>query len=314
MRYRNDDIPEVFYQAIVELDKYYKGNRANFDYSITQLIDNPKRYWLRQRHDDEIIVDASTQLWRLFGVSLHSVLEKVKIKGHIAERRIGANIRGKRIEGGIDRYIESESATNQILDMFKEKIISSTTHNKIYTIQDYKLTSVWDYIYQSSYGKYENQVNGYGFLSRYNGFPVNILEVTPFYRDWHGSQLKIKKVYPPKIIQTLNFPLWTMERAEEYLSKRIDLLDKYSSFTDDGIPECTMLERFQDPDKWAIYRGKRRGRASKVCDTKEEAIGWIDGHKDNKYEIVFRPSIPKMCIDYCIVNNFCHWYKQWNNK
>jgi len=324
MNYRNDDIPEVIYEAIKRRDEYYTGDRSKFDYSITDLQQSPKMYWLKQRHDNEITVDASTQFWALFGSSVHALLEKVQIKGSEAEKRRYTTIEGKTISGGIDRYIikKQEATPEYIMGLAKHFKLSSTTHTievpakppPIHIIQDYKVTSVWDAIYQSSYNRYEKQLNGYGYLYRINGYPVDELEIIAIYRDWHQSKVGSTNGYPEKPIQAINFPLYSMEQAMEYLVNRINNISKYEYVPDDGIPECSEIERWQDPDKWAIYKGKRRDRASKVCETEEEAIQWRKKFKDKIYEIKFRPSKPKRCIDYCIVNKFCHWYKQWNNK
>lgn len=318
MNYRNDDIPEVMFEAIKRRDEYYTGDRSKFNYSITDLQQPSKIYWLKQRHDNEITVDASTQFWALFGASVHALLEKVQIKGSEAEKRRYTTIEGKVISGGIDRYIVKKREIPSYIDKLASgmRMEYAQAPTEIHTIQDYKVTSVWDAIYQSSYNRYERQLNGYGYLYRVNGYPVDELEIIAIYRDWHQSKVGSTAGYPEKPIGAINFPLYSMDQAREYLVNRINNMGKYGYVPDDNIPECSEIERWQDPDKWAIYKGKRRDRASKVCNTEEEAYKWTIDHDFTlkKYEIEFRPSKPKRCIDYCIVNKFCHWYKQWMDK
>ena len=63
-------LPKPLYSALT-WDSYTKGKA---DISVTELLKSPRQRILAKRHDDEITVDASENLWTLAGRAVHHIL------------------------------------------------------------------------------------------------------------------------------------------------------------------------------------------------------------------------------------------------
>jgi hypothetical protein len=67
---------------------------------------------------------------------------------------------------------------------------------------------------------------------------------------------------------------------------------------------------WETPTRYAIMKGTNK-RATKVCDTKDQAEQFIKDHKDGKkMKIEIRPGERKRCEDYCDVQIFCKQYER----
>ena len=63
-------------QPFVDFIKNDKYNRGDADISVTSLIDSPRVALMRQKHKDEIEIDAIDQIGSLFGNSVHAILDR----------------------------------------------------------------------------------------------------------------------------------------------------------------------------------------------------------------------------------------------
>ncbi len=108
MRIVNDGLPEPVYQAILK-DPYKKEG----DYTATELVKAPQIVQLERRHDDEIVVNASSRLYALEGQAFHKVLEQAGVKHGITETRFGANFGKHYVTGQLDIYV---STTRTLID------------------------------------------------------------------------------------------------------------------------------------------------------------------------------------------------------
>jgi hypothetical protein len=76
---------------------------------------------------------------------------------------------------------------------------------------------------------------------------------------------------------------------------------------DDTIPACDAKERWAKPDTYAIKKNGNK-RATKVCETKEEAENLLPTYGAN-HSIEARAGGDIRCERYCSVAPFCHYYK-----
>ncbi len=262
-------LPQTLVAAITFSDKAHRKG----DYSISELPKGAKQLWLTQRHDKEIKVDASDRLWALFGTAIHYVLDKGDDKNVFKEEYLEAEILGKKLTGKADHF-----------------------DGKILT--DWKFTSVWSVVYESSYPDYERQLNGYAFLYGLLGFEVEKIQTCLMLKDWSKRKCQEDRngTYPPcqfKLVDTLK--LWPATSQREYIEGRITEFEKYKDTPDDEIPECNDEQRWKKPDTWAIMKGSNK-RATKVCTTEEQAEKFLETNEGN-YAIVFRPGLDNKCID-----------------
>jgi len=150
------------------------------DYSATDLQKSAKQLWLTKRHEPEIEIDASDRLWPLFGSAIHYVLEKSDDQNAFQEEFLKAEFAGKYLTGRPDH--------------FDGKIIT-----------DYKFTSVWSLVYQSSFQEWEKQLNIYALLYSLQGFDVEKVQIIALLKDWSKNKYKHDNNYPDSQAQIIPF-------------------------------------------------------------------------------------------------------------
>lgn len=306
MKFMQGKVPLLVYNAIRR--GWYTGDPKKKDgFSATELLETPKRLWLTRRHYDDITVMASTQLWALLGSAMHAILARGATKESLIEERLKIDVEGNMISGQADAYMRIVQPDGSIVGY----------------LDDYKVTSVWTDIYGSRFPKWTQQLNIYRYLFLKYGFPVDAMRIIPIYRDWMKSGLKrYGNRYPAEPIDTLEVPMMTSGEIRDFILEKANGLNKYKNSYDDAIPHCSQEERWQNPEKWAIHIGKK-DRAYRTFNTETEAQEFIrqnprkplkSGKPAVPYTLHFRPSIPKRCVDYCNVNEWCNFYKDWESK
>lgn len=306
MNFIQGKVPLLVYNSICR--GWYTGDPKKKDgYSATELLETAKRLWLTRRHYDEITVMASAQLWALLGSAMHAILAKGATEDAIIEERLKIDVEGNIISGQADAYMRIVQPDGSIVGC----------------LDDYKVTSVWTDIYGNRFPKWEKQLNIYRYLFLKHNYPVDVMRVIPLYRDWMKSGPKrYGNRYPVEPIETLEVPMMTSNEAYDFITYRANYLDTHKDMSDDEIPTCLQDERWQKPEKWAIHIGKK-DRAYRTFNTETEAQEFIrqnprkplkSGKPAVPYTLHFRPSIPKRCVDYCNVNEWCGWYQDWRSK
>ena len=67
------NLPDAFVRAITQKE----SGRVGTGYaSATELLKPIRQFWLTKRHFDELEVDASDQVWSLFGSAIHNILQQ----------------------------------------------------------------------------------------------------------------------------------------------------------------------------------------------------------------------------------------------
>ena len=300
-------------QPFVDFIKNDKYNKGDADISVTSLIDSPRISLMRQKHKDDIEIDAIDQIWSLFGTSVHSILERSEDTEHSeTEERLYAKVDGWKLSGAIDRQeIDKKDGT--------------------VTIVDYKVTSVWSVIFGKI--EWERQLNCYAYLCEKNYHPiftpfsnekkkVKKLQICAILRDWNRREADKKENYPKTPIALIDIPLWSPETRDKYIKERISLHQNAQIHYDlDGkLPLCSDEEAWKKEDTWAVRKTSQK-RAIRVLNSEEEAIKYIDWHKETDkaytpkynggYEIDFRKGEYNRCKgNYCSVADFCQQYQQ----
>lgn len=241
----NDGLPEAVYQLILD-DDY---SREGADISVTQLIDSPRVRVLTKINDSRIVVKASTRLAATLGKAFHKAVEKATLKG-TPERRLSIGVNGWVLSGGMDHYQDG-------------------------VISDYKTANVFKAVYAES-GKieeFENQLNVYAHILRSNDFPVTNLKIFVLFKDWNrrgfSENFKKGKIWVPWSNQGypvthwahFSVPLWTKERASQYVLERVLL----HQAADEKLPLCSREE------VWKGIRCKEYCPANLWCDQFESS-------------------------------------------
>lgn len=248
---------------------------------VTELIGAPLVKELTIKNWKEIKVDVSDYLWNILGQAIHHILEEGAPKGAEVEKRHSFTIGDTTISGKVDLY------------SYKG-------------IEDWKTTSVFSFLLGMK-KEWEAQQNVYKFVWEHNKLPVPTLVINAILRDWQRSKAKFDMTYPQIPFLSVDVPMWSKPVITEYI------FDRIAMHAQRPFLECTDEEKWKRPTTYAVTKPQNK-RATKVCDTKKEAEEYIEDKKEQKpkdmYIIDVRQGLCVKCEDYCIVRDFCPYYKK----
>ena len=281
------NLPEAFVKAI-------QNSRHNADkcLSATTLLKGTKEIILENRHFDEITVDASEEVWSVFGTATHSVLEHQEDEA-FKEESFSVDVLDYKVTGKVDRY-----------DMKHE------------TIEDWKTASVWKVIFHD-FEDWKKQGLIYTWLLRQSGLNVRHIRFIALLKDHSKSEAKKKADYPQSPVYIYEFDPSEDELTsiEAYIKEKVFEVSANADKPDDEIAECSPEQRWASPTKWAVMKEGRK-TAVKVCDTEEEAKAFIEDleKEKDKHYVEERKGQDKKCSDYCACCEFCSYYKSLQNS
>ena len=282
MRYTNEmNLPQLYWDAIVNDD--YDGPVANCTSLSVSGINQPvKQRILQLRHYDDIVEDISDRIWSMFGNSQHYLLSKTKSDG-IVEKRFKWKISDTNISGKID--------------LLENGVLS-----------DHKTTSVWHIIHNSdNFLDWQKSLNCYYFILKKNGIDIKKLQIIALLRDWSKNKAKIDKEYPQHQCLVIPIEIWPEEKQEEYIMEKITEHEKYLTYEDDEIPECSPEERWANPTTFAVKK-KGAQKALRVLKTVEEAVKYMENKPGTWIEE--RKGVDNKCTGYCNVCQWCNYYNK----
>ncbi len=359
-----NSIPEMIVRAVRD-GQWYSGFGEERFASVTELLNPAKIVLLTKRHQDDINVDVIDSLYMLLGSSVHLILERANLDS--AQQRIMSRVREfteqveamsdptddeintllenivlKKVKG--TSIVELAKAIKNDKDIIEKRFQYRTKSGKLITggidhysveekcITDYKLTSIWTWIYRNRDGsrieKYTEQLNIYRLFMEAAGYEVNKLRINLIFRDYSKTEASRDRNYPNPV-EVLEIPLLGLDVVEQLVENKIAEIEKYANTFDDGIPVCTPSERWQGHDTYAVMK-QGNIKASKVEYSYAAAQSWIDAEvqkiaekevakgKDpytshqkalGLFSITKRTAKPTRCLDYCAVNKFCNFYK-----
>lgn len=280
------NLPQTFVN-VLNRPTYTKG-KAHL--SATEIINSPRIVQLKKIHWDNLEEDVADKVWAIFGTAIHAVLELGKDEHHIIEQRLHANVDGWDISGAIDlQRVEDDGII----------------------VADYKTTGAWAVMNDKP--EWEQQLNIYAWLvEKVKKVPVKRVEIIAIIRDWSRKDAEKKEGYPKAPIETINVPLWSFEKRENFIKERIHLHSNalFATETSEDLPECTPSEMWEKPAYWAVRKIGNK-RATAVLDTEDKALAKIE-ELGKGYEIEFRPGERTRCANFCQVRDFCSQWKEYN--
>lgn len=254
-------------------------------YSVTTLLKSTREILLNRRHNEELEQDCSDMIWMLFGTAVHSILEKnADGKNEIAEKFLGVTLEnGYTVSGIVDLY-----------DVANQKVI------------DYKTASVWKVIH-NDFEDWRKQGMMYAWMLRKNGLPCERVEFYAILKDHSKMKAKFDKNYPRLPVHKVEFDVTdeSMIEIDAFIRNKIDDLMRYEDVPDDELPLCSMTERWNDGNKYAVMK-KGRKTALRVLDSIEEAEIWKMSNGGDFIEE--RKGVDRKCVEYCLCCQKCnHW-------
>jgi len=261
-------------QAIVNLvkEKEYTENR----YSITELLSPTREIQLSRLHNKDIEVDVSDTISALFGSAVHKLLEEADNEN--AEVKMEYTLSdGTTIVGIADKITED-------------------------AIEDYKTCSV-SKIQKSDFNDWRDQGLGYAWLHfKLTGEIKRKLRFHALMKDWSKLKSVNSSTYPALPLFTWQYDI--SDSDYDYIEKKIK--DKIKDIKENKNPVCSDEEKWYTGTKYAVYKNVGDKKAAIVCDTKEEAHGYITNKCNGAGEIEVRKGECLKCKYYCKVSKWCY--------
>jgi len=276
----NLNLPTPFLQA-VEIDRSYTEN----EYRVTSLLKGIRETILERRHHNEIEQDVADMIWLIFGTAVHSILEQSQEADH--------EFKEERLKVAIGEYVLSGQ-----FDLYD-------TNTGI--VKDYKTCSVWKLVF-GDFHDWRKQLLIYGWMLRKTGFEVKGGQIVALLKDHSKRDAKFKADYPKYPVETVSFRFTEEDfmEIEEFLFSKFNEIKECEQMSDDVLPICTMEERYNSGNKYAVMKNGRK-TALRVLDTMQDAEEWKKANSGDSIEI--REGEDKKCIDYCAVAPFCSYAK-----
>ena len=207
--------------------------------SVTTLFNPPRIRQLSIRHWDNLEEDVSDNIWRLLGSAVHVVLSRIKDTNRLIEERMFVDMNtGKVITLPKKEYLKPEKGHIYLAGK------PDVYEHKDEAVEDFKITSVWAVKFEKI--EWEQQLNCYSWFFRKLGFPVKKAYISAILRDWRRREAQKYKDYPKIPYKKLPIKLWSFEKQEEYIQKRIKLHQGCVNLADNHLPLCTKAERWKD--------------------------------------------------------------------
>ena len=275
----NLNLPAAFVHAVST-----ERHNAPHCYSATTLNKGAKEIVLTDRHYDEITVDASEQIWAVWGTAVHALLESEK-DDNFHEERFKVAVGNSWVTGQVDSY-----------DM--ERGI----------INDWKTASVWK-VQFADFAGWRAQGLTYAWLLTKSGLEVKKCRFVALLKDYSKTKAKHDASYPQSPVFVYEFDVTAEDLAatEARIISKVTEIENAYKLGDDDIEPCTLEERWADGEKYAVMKNGRK-TAVKLFDNQQDAEAYA-GELGNSHYVEHRPAVSRKCEDYCSCCDFCNFYK-----
>ena len=277
-------------QAFINFCKNDDYSRGDADFSVTQLIEEPRIVAFNERYPELIVIDPYESPWLFIGQMLHGVLEDHSPDNEISEERIHLTVDGVKLSGAMDVQFDEVKVQ----------------------IRDYKLTSVYSL---NDTTKWEQQLNLYAFLveEKYPDKEVTDLMIHAFLRDWRIGQSEVIKGYPKTSAVNVSLPLWDAHKREAYVREKIAIHSACVPLSDDDLPECSHEARWPSGTLWELITEDENGdeliTTYKTKTQATAAMGKLDPIDELTASIRKTFALYRRCKSYCNFNSVCNQYQ-----
>ena len=286
------DLPLVLIDWIENSNKQRQLQVDQGDFTVTQLLSNPKEQYLLSRNPD-IEVDASQFISVLSGEAWHAGIAanstNRRFNGALVEKRFSIKYHGWKITGQPD-VIDGDY------------------------LMDYKESTVGRFA-KGVPQEYENQLNFYHYILSSNGKHPKFMGIWVKYKDYMPSRAGTNH-YPDAAMQYFPVQIWDYDEQDAFIKSRIEAhVGNLNSQLDKmDMPQCTDEERWYSNEVHAVMK-KGGKRSLHNAATHEDAQAWIDGAntrvKKDQLTIERRPGVYRKCQNYCFAKSVCD---QYNNQ
>lgn len=170
------------------------------------------------------------------------------------------------------------------------------------TLNDYKSTSVWTYIYDSNAENYTKQGSIYKWLNP-EKITSEYININYIFTDWSAAKARQDHKYPQQRVLTKKYPLWPEHVIEEWIANKLAQYEQLADVPQEMLPECSDDELWASETVYKYYKKAGAARATKNFNNMDEALIY-KANEGDVGTIVTVPGEVKACR-YCPVVGIC---------
>lgn len=169
-------------------------------------------------------------------------------------------------------------------------------------LQDYKSTSTYAWTSGGKDDDYCLQGSIYRYLNQYK-ITESVIRINFIFTDWQKFKARQNPEYPQSRLAYKDVPLMGIQETENWIKRKLALIDKYRHADEADIPECTDEELWKGENQYKYYADPNKtARSTKNFTIKEEADAFMK--EKGKGIVVTVEGKPKRCA-YCSSFDLC---------
>ena len=312
LEYTNKNNVSLALAVFLMYDDYDYDERSNA-ISATGLI-RPLRQLVLSKQNVALskTVDIADLVFTRMGSAIHKGCEEawtdpenvknaLKVLGASEDAVNSIKINPAYVKHGETPVYVEQRAEKEILDF-----VISGKYDLVLdgTLNDYKSTSVWAYIFDSNADSYIKQGSIYKWLSP-DKIISDYININYIFTDWSAAKARADtKSYPQLKTITKKYNLWSVEETENWIMNKLEAYKLHSNTPQEGLPECTDEELWSTKTTYKYYKNPSKlDRSTKNFDTMDEAL-IRQANDGNVGTIKTVPGEVKACR-YCPVVSIC---------
>ncbi len=267
--------------AVFLASDYYDYSDDPTEISATTLLKPLRQIILATRvPPGDGLVNLADMMNNRMGAAIHDGIEKAWVTNYAkAMQAIGLP---QRVIDRVRINPKPEELTEDILPIYleqrlKRKIGKWTVTGKFDfvgegKVQDFKSTSTFTYKKQVNADKYTQQGSIYRWLDP-KLITQDEMDIHYIFTDWKPAMAKTDPAYPPKRFHKQSFPLMGLQETENFIRRKIELIEQYWDAHEDDIPLCDDDELWRSEPIFKYYKNPAKtARSTKNFDTRAEAM------------------------------------------
>ena len=267
--------------AVFLASDYYDYSDDPTEISATTLLKPLRQIILATRvPPGDGLVNLADMMNNRMGAAIHDGIEKAWVTNYAkAMQAIGLP---QRVIDRVRINPKPEELTEDILPIYleqrlKRKIGKWTVTGKFDfvgegKVQDFKSTSTFTYKKQVNADKYTQQGSIYRWLDP-KLITQDEMDIHYIFTDWKPAMAKTDPAYPPKRFHKQSFPLMSLQETENFIRRKIELIEQFWDAPEDDIPLCDDDELWRSEPIFKYYKNPAKtARSTKNFDTRAEAM------------------------------------------
>jgi hypothetical protein len=204
---------------------YNQHYKSYGDYSVTGLIDTPRRVQLNKRYGEIAVPNPRYQVGSFIGTAVHELIEKYLRMKYSGDEKVE-----------LEKTVAHPFAIGDKIRMITGRF--DVLYDKKDLI-DNKAVNVWALIFDRNMEKWHEQQNLYAYLLHLRGTDVETINIAAWYKDWKEGDAIRDKAYPQDQHQEYQLKLWPWDVTEELLMDRLNIHVACEELSDTDLPKCS---------------------------------------------------------------------------